>query len=480
MSRFKPNSKHSGATVLGGDTISAPRSALFTPALFTRPATAAASQPVAIAEDAGSPNMVATVGFVLYCAYLLSGLANDWAFRLIGNKAYISTITLILVPVAWLLSGNALRGLQRPVGRWWAFFLALLLLSTPFGVWKGGSVAMLQNYIPRSYLEFFYICAFVTSLRRCRYLMLVNIAGAVITLLTCFKFGGVPQDGSGDRFVIKDSLFFSNANDLALTLLMGITAFLFFVYQPGMGKRIVGVVGILFSIMYALKTGSRGGLLASVVLFGVIFFVSKNKLKVLILALPILAGGIIALPSATIHRLLQFGTEESASANSESDIAAINSRLERTELLKRSLYLTFTHPLLGVGPDQFATAVSGQDAQQGIHEPWLGTHNSYTQVSSECGIPALICYCAVLVFCFRSNWQLYRQTRDNPGLSEITNLSFCLFAGAFVYAIATTFFHIAYSGALPSLGGFSLALRLAAERQFARTASTQQAPPVYA
>jgi hypothetical protein len=47
---------------------------------------------------------------VLYCAYLLSGFASDWAIKLIGTKAYISIITLVLPPFAWLLSGNALRG----------------------------------------------------------------------------------------------------------------------------------------------------------------------------------------------------------------------------------------------------------------------------------------------------------------------------------------------------------------------------------
>ncbi len=178
--------------------------------------------------------MVATLGFVLYCAYLLSGIANDWAMRLIGNKVYISNITLVLLPFAWLLSGNALRGLKRPVGRWWAGFLVCLLLATPFSVWRGGSVTMLWNYIPRSYLTFFYICAFATSLRRCRTLMYVNIAGAAVLLLTCIKFGGTGNGPDDGRFVIPESLFYRNANELGLALLLGITSFLFLIYQPAM------------------------------------------------------------------------------------------------------------------------------------------------------------------------------------------------------------------------------------------------------
>ena len=472
MSRFKTSPKTVGASTVTTSTLTASRVSdsrahLFAPAPFRQ--AALSSKPLPISE-AGSPNIVASFGFVLYCTYLLSGFANDWAMKLMGNKAYISTIALVLLPVPWLLSGNALRGLQRPVGRWWAAFLTCLLLSTPFSVWKSGSVAMLSNYVPRSYVTFFYICAFATSLRRCRFLMYVNIAGAGILLLTCMKFGGTggPVDG---RFVIPESLFFSNANELGLALLLGVTSFLFLVYQPGTGMKILGAAGILLSTIYALKTGSRGCLLAAVAMFGMIFFFSKNKVKTAILALPILGLALLMLPSTTIHRLLLFGTDPGVNqAETNEDIAAIDSQLQRRELFKTSLALTFRHPLLGVGPDQFAVAAAGDAAKNGKRSPWLGTHNSYTQVSSECGIPAFICYCAVLGFCFRSNWKLYRQSLDNPALNDVAGLSFCLLASALVYAVSTFFFHIAYGGGVPMLAGFSLALRLAAEPLLARYA----------
>jgi len=465
MSRFKTSPKTVGASTVAASTVAASsvsdsRARLFAPARLRQ--AALSSKPLPISE-AGSPNIVASFGFFLYCTYLLSGFANDWAMKLMGNKAYISTIALVLLPVPWLLSGNALRGLQRPVGRWWAAFLMCLLLSTPFSVWKSGSVAMLSNYVPRSYATFFYICAFATSLRRCRFLMYVNIAGAGILLLTCMKFGGTggPVDG---RFVIPESLFFSNANELGLALLLGVTSFLFLVYQPGMGMQILGAAGILLSTIYALKTGSRGCLLAAVAMFGMIFFFSGNKVKAAIFAVPIVSLALLMLPSATLHRLFLFGTDPGVNqAETNEDIAAIGSQMERRELFKTSLALTFRHPLLGVGPDQFAVAAAGDAAKNGKRSPWLGTHNSYTQVSSECGIPAFICYCTVLGFCFRSNWRLYQQSRHNPALKDLEGLSFCLLASVLVYAVSTFFFHIAYSGGLPTLAGFSLALQLATE-----------------
>jgi O-antigen ligase len=94
------------------------------------------------------------------------------------------------------------------------------------------------------------------------------------------------------------------------------------------------------------------------------------------------------------------------------------------------------------------------------HTPWLGTHNSYTQISSECGIPALIFYAAVIVFCLRSNFRLYLRTRDRPAHRELAALSRCLLAGTCVYAVSAFFFHMAYSADLPLLAGFTVALQL--------------------
>jgi len=470
MSRFKNTPKAAGESSIATTTVAGmpdSRAPLFTPAPFRREA-AMAPRPLAVTEES-SPNMVASVGFFLLCAYYLSGFANDWAMKLLGNKAYISTITVVLLPVAWLLSGNALRGLQRPVGRWWAGFLMCVLLATPFSVWKGGTVAMLLNYIPRSYVTFFYICAFATSIRRCRQLMYVNVAGAIVLLLTCFTFGDTGTAAGFGRLLIPRSLFYSNSNDLGLALLLGVTSFWFLVYQQGMAKRILGMGGVLLCLIYTLKTGSRGCLLAAIAMLALIFLFSRNKPKALIFALPAVGLALLVVPQATLHRLLLFGTD--VQAESISDNAAISSQLERQEVFKQSLYLTVTHPLFGIGPDQFAVAVAGEAGKTGTRAAWLGTHNSYTQVSSECGIPAFLCYCAVLFLSFKSNLRLFRQSRHNPALRDVAALSFCLMAGILVYAVSTFFFHIAYGGGLPSLAGFSLALRLSAEPLLARPAA---------
>ncbi len=457
MSRFNNPAKALPANTLTGS--------LPDPGPYPRVASesvSSAAQQSSTGTLADSSSMLATIGFFLYCTYLLSGYANDWAMRLLGDKAYLSTVAVVLLPVVWLLSGQPFRGLQTRIGWWWVAFLVWMVLSTPFSIWRGGSVVVLFNYVPKSYLCFFYTCAFVTTIRRCRYLMYVNIAAAVILLITCVTFGASGAGPDEFRYRIPESLFFSNANYLALALLSGITAFQFLFFEHGIGRQLLGAAGIILSSLYALRTASRGCLLAALAMLALTLITSRSKLKVVIAAVVIGALALVSVPSGTLHRLSLLAVDPGADANqSNSDLSSMDSSMQRRELFKKSLYYTVTNPLFGVGLDQFPVAVNGDAEKEGRHVAWLGTHNTYTQVSSEAGIPALIFYCAVIALCFRTNYRLYKRTRDEAMHRDIAGLSFCLLAATVVYAVTTFFFHILYTSTLPMLAGFTAALHLA-------------------
>jgi O-antigen ligase len=399
----------------------------------------------------------------LFSIYLLSGFANDWSLHLLGTKAYLSAVTLALLPLAWLFSGDALRGFRTLTGRFWAAFLLWILIAAPFSVWIGGSALHLANYVPRAYLCFFYTCSFATSLRRCRQLMYVQIASATALLVTCAMFGGPGDDPGDSRFRIPHSLFYANSNDLALDLLLGISSFLFLMASPKALARIVGAAGVLIAAFYAFQTGSRGSVIAACCMFAVICWLSSNRGKVLVLGVAALGVLLAAGQSNTLHRLsLLWDDPKSARSETAADLSSVASQQQRQELFQTSLRYTLMHPMLGVGPDQFAAAVEQDAARSGQHIPWLGTHNSYTQISSECGIPALIFYAAVIILCLRSNFRLCMATRDRPAQREVAALSRCLLAGTCVYAVSAFFFHMAYSAHLPMLAGFTVALQLAA------------------
>ena len=397
----------------------------------------------------------------MYSIYVLSGFANDWSLHVFGVKAYLSTITLVLLPLAWLFSGKALRGLRSPAGICWAAFLLWMFLATPLSVWRGGSAAMLVNYVPRAYMQFFYTCSFVTTLRRCRQWMYVQMASGAALLLSCLAFGGMGDDPGDTRFRIPQSLFYANSNDLSLALLLATASLMFLFHRPSRVGRLAGIAGVFLASFYTLETGSRGGVIAGAGLLILIFWLSAHRWKVAALGFAALGVALAAGPSTTLHRLSLLASSSSQAEISDADTASVASQQQREEVFKTSLHYTLSHPLLGVGPDQFAAAVNQDADRAGEPVPWLGTHNTYTQISSECGIPALILYVAVIGICLRSNFKLYRRTRHHPALREIAGLSRCLLAGTLVFAVSAFFFHMAYSAYLPGLAGFTVALQLA-------------------
>jgi O-antigen ligase len=87
----------------------------------------------------------------------------------------------------------------------------------------------------------------------------------------------------------------------------------------------------------------------------------------------------------------------------------------RQDLFWRSIDVTKAHPLFGVGPGNF----------QIISGSWHVSHNSFTQMSSEGGIPALILYVLILWCSFKNVRSARRLTR---GQGELGLLSRAIFA----------------------------------------------------
>ncbi len=422
-----------------------------------RPAAPQSNPPQTVSPEA-APVMSQTICLLVLNIYLLSGCANDLIFHFTRAKTYISATCIVLLPVLFLLTGVVLRGLQTTTGRWFAAFAVWLTLAGPFSVWRGGSASMLVNYVPRAFLVCFYIAACVVSVRQVRTLLRVMGFGALFVILSCYAFGGF-VDG---RFAIPDSLFYSNANELALQLLLGIVILMYSFFEKQKLAKFVSAAAIFVSLSYILKTGSRGTLIATLATAFVIFLMSHRRVAVLLTAVPAIIIAFILAPPDMRHRITLLVINPESSAVDDADASANGSRMQRQKLLKESVYLTVTHPLFGVGPGQFAVKVAGDDEKKGLHSDWLGTHNSYTQVSSEAGLPAFIFYVATIVSCMRMNYRLYRRTTGRPGLEQIAGMSFCMFLSIFAYSIAIFFFHEAYGLHLPLMVGVSISLYLAA------------------
>lgn len=411
-----------------------------------------------VAFEASDAGLGQRAGFALLCIFTISGYANEFATRLFHVKAYISTVSWVLLPVLLLLSGNLFRAFRDPIGRLWALFLAWILLATPFSVWRGGSVTLLLDYIPHGWIQLFYFAAFAISVRHLRRLMFFLIASDVLLLIDCI-WGGSMQTG---RLEIPDSMFFRNSNNLSLQLLIAVTQFVYLLYQRAVWKRVAGGVGMAAALVYMLETGARGAFLAAVVLGVAGLALTRHRIRTILWAAPVAAAALLIAPTGVFHRIALIGSEADAAASDALDQDAMGSQTQRIALLRQSVKYAVLHPLLGVGPGQFAVAASDELTREGKPAPWLGTHNSYTEIASECGIPAFLLYSAVIFLVLRSNLRIYRRASGRDA-DDVSALAFCLFASALAYAVDTLFFHVAYSSYLPVIAGMSIALRLALE-----------------
>jgi len=415
--------------------------------------------PAAIPEPHSS--FLQTACFVTLCAYLLSSYANEFAFRFMGGKAYLSTVTLVVMPVFFFLNGHALRGMAIRLGKWWLAFGAWLAVCAPFSVWKSDTLTLLANYYFRVFILYFVICSCVVNVARLKTLMYVLGAGNIFVILSCFLFGY----NEGGRFSVPGSIFsfLSNANELALQLLLGIIIVLFAFFQSGVALRAIAACNIAASALYMLKTGSRGAFAAGLVVMIAVFLLSRNKLKVVAIAVPFLIVLFLVLPGGTWRRLTYVAVGSNVSVNNIEDESALGSQVQRERLFWDSVWLTLKNPIVGVGPGQFVVQDAHEKESKGQRADWRQTHNSYTQVSSESGLPGFFFYVTCIVVGLRLNYRIYRQTRDKPGLEDLTGLSFCMMLSIIGYAVGTIFDHLAYTFHLPIILGITGAIYLVAQ-----------------
>lgn len=441
------------------------------PALDSQPAGVelAAESPVPLPVPVRT-SPVTTIGLYALCMYLIGGYATDLSYRFLGAKPYVTFVSGIVVFICFLASGQALAAVRTTVGKLWLALGIWMCFSVVFSHWRGGSFEIMQTYLPKQHLVLFYIAAFTLTLAECRTLLRAYILGGLVLLLTCFFFGGI-ESVSG-RFSIETNIYLSNPNDLAMQLLLSFGFFTFLVRQPGFIGRAIGLAGILGATYYLLATGSRGGVLAGSALVLVCFLFSAHKVRVVVLALPVILVIVAFVPGDTLHRLslIAVRTTSNAPANSEEN-KAIESGLEREHLLIESVKYAIKNPLFGLGPGRFPDAMWEDGKKVGRHEASLGSHNSYTQIASECGIPALIMFVAAIYLTIRSSYRLYRATLHDPAQAVLCAMAFTCFATSIAIAIDLGFHHMAYSGNMAIVLGLGVAIELATRHVRLRSAS---------
>ncbi len=347
---------------------------------------------------------------------------------------------------------------------------ALMVVSAMLGDWPGGSAALLMGAWTRSLLCYVIVVSLGRGLAGVGSIMSGFAWSVVAIVLT----GTTQSVMSGERLGVGPATL-AGANDLAQALVIGLPFCAWYVLGSGrmLVSRVVmaGMSGA--ALIMLLRTGSRGGLLTLVCVLVVLLLVSRGKLR-LALVLVTLGIGVAAaffLPKVIVlrYQTMVGKNVEDTEANFDAQTAS-GSAEARWALLLASLQVTAQHPLLGVGPGNFVGENATLAKQAGMAANWQVTHNSYTEMSSECGIPAACIFVGLIIYCLRTANRLRKAMALNPELRFQAPMAFWLLIALTADAVSGVFLSGAYLYQLPLLAAAVTSLDRA-------TAGTLSEPP---
>jgi len=324
-----------------------------------------------------------------------------------------------------------------------------------------GSVLLFTSYLRADLIMLFIVGGLVLNWRGCKLMMYAIAWGAVVNILASRLFAS--GTGFGGRLGLEFGSI-SNPNDFSAHLLFTLP----FLLWAGLSVRSVVLRGaplllVVYGIYIILMTASRGAFLALAVAMLFFLFRAKTSQRLVLLGLAPLVVLILVpfVPRNTWRHIRSF------SAGEDADLGAIESIDSRQYTLRKSLEYTFQHPLFGVGPGQFAWYEGTNNRYGGTtHGYWHETHNTYTQVSSECGIPALILFLCGIISTFLLTNATYRQARRRPECKDIAVAAFCIMLAMVSFLTAILFLSFAYLFYLPALAGLAISLARTAKAEF--------------
>jgi len=395
--------------------------------------------------------------------------------QLLTYVLHVNFYLLYLFGVPTLLGVALAGGVQRTLrGRpavYWTIFAAWMVVAAPFSSWRSGSIGALIPYFRTVFPMLFVIAGLTIRWRECRSMMWSIACGGVV-IMTAAKLFQDSGGHYGERLAIEFGTI-ANSNDYAVHLVF-VLGFVIFVALTAKSKalRLLAWGAVGYGALLILKTASRGALLALVA--GALFWLLRGTTRQrmgLLLAGPIAAVALVALvPRSSLIRIVSFSSQD-AGASQE----ALQSSAIRRYLLERSIVYTLQHPIFGLGFAQFRSFEGEHNQVIGTHGKWDDPHNSYTQVSSEGGLPALALYLAGILSTFLMANRVFQQARKRPECEDIRIAAFCIMLAMTMYCTGILFENFSYFFYLPILSSLVIAVSRAAQDEFASRPSGSEA-----
>lgn len=415
-----------------------------------------AAKPILVRRQTAFVDHVAYGALVIFL-FLLYGRIGDIFF----GGLHLPLITSSLALVMAVLSGGVLGVIRHKIGILLILLTGWFVATIPFAIYRGGSFETVTQMWFRSFLSFALIVAVTRKPSQIQQILRMLAWSLLVTAILALAYGELMHG----RLRMPAGLL-AGSNELGGAMIIGILYCLFIVLDDARALLYRGfaLAATLPMTLALLKTGSRGSMLTLAVVLTILFFGLSLGRKVVVAAcaLIVIMLGFLALPEELRLRYTTVFNPSVTEEGLDSDFdSATGSTESRLYLLQRSIQFTMTHPVFGIGPDNFP--VYEDQVQKAEGKPkgsWLGTHNTYTQVSSEAGIPGLILFLSILVLAWRSTRRTQAAALRLGGEygRSIANTAMALRTLLIAYLVFFCFEHTAYLPFWPTLMGMIAAL----------------------
>jgi putative inorganic carbon (HCO3(-)) transporter len=332
----------------------------------------------------------------------------------------------VLALLALLFSLGQIRSsLPREVMYLILLFGQLFLAAAMSPVWRGGAVQLALDFGKVILIVEIILLSVKSVERLCRLIFIQAAAVAVIAAVAVWKghlLAGRLEGTLGANY--------SDPNDLALAIIISLPFCLaLLLLSSGWLRKVAWALAILVMLYAVFLTGSRGGFISLIITAAVFLweFAIRGRRRYL-LALAVLTGVILWQFSSQVL----VGRLQGTFNPNQFTAASYDSAATHQQLFWRSVEITRAHPLFGVGPGNF----------QELSGSWHVTHNSFTQMSAEGGVPALVLYVLIL-------WRGFKNLRATKRLArrraELSLLARALLASLAGYVAGSVFLSVGYA-----------------------------------
>ena len=203
------------------------------------------------------------------------------------------------------------------------------------------------------------------------------------------------------------------------------------------------LIATVCSLMWMLVlTASRGGILNVLVSIALSFLLvlrgsARGKMVGVATVLALMVSVSLA-PTVFWERVGTLWNSSELQANMTA-ASARESTEDRLVALKQAVEYTLEHPIFGLGIGNFGIA-SGIDVGQST--AWRSTHNTYAEICSEAGVPALLLFIGLIITTLRNLTKIIRTIAAKD--AELDLMARATLVSVLSFSFGAIFAHLTY------------------------------------